>query len=259
MQTFNDQNKNLVLTQSFIIQRVNQRLIVCLIVIFSKMNLYLRNITQTYVQSATSLNRDFFVRSLVELIKYLDIDSNNILNIVKSLYDILEANNHWFVIYHVHHVNKLEMSQSIYDLCFLHTNMKIDTSSDLQTDLKDNFLRTDMSIVYMQTNNTLILIDSKFAAAKEKTIVDAKIMIKSRDDLDSIFSLKINDTVIERQENGIYLKQIVQFDHFQFVKIVDFIIIRFRNKIKLVLISKKQYVVQRAREIYIAFIYQSET
>ncbi len=151
------------------------------------------------------------------------------------------------------------MSQSIYDLCFLHTNMKIDTSSDLQTDLKDNFLRTDMSIVYMQTNNTLILIDSKFAAAKEKTIVDAKIMIKSRDDLDSIFSLKINDTVIERQENGIYLKQIVQFDHFQFVKIVDFIIIRFRNKIKLVLISKKQYVVQRAREIYIAFIYQSET
>jgi hypothetical protein len=137
--------------------------------------------------------------------------------------------------------------------------MKIDTSSDLQTDLKDNFLRTDMSIVYMQTNNTLILIDSKFAAAKEKTIVDAKIMIKSRDDLDSIFSLKINDTVIERQENGIYLKQIVQFDHFQFVKIVDFIIIRFRNKIKLVLISKKQYVVQRAREIYIAFIYQSET
>jgi hypothetical protein len=45
MQTFNDQNKNLVLTQSSIIQRVNQRLIVCLIVIFSKMNLYLRNIT----------------------------------------------------------------------------------------------------------------------------------------------------------------------------------------------------------------------
>jgi hypothetical protein len=34
MQTFNDQNKNLVLTQSFIVQRVNQRLIVCLIVVF---------------------------------------------------------------------------------------------------------------------------------------------------------------------------------------------------------------------------------
>ncbi len=47
VQTFNDQNKNLVLTQSFTIQRVSQRLIVCLIVVFSKMNLYLRDITQT--------------------------------------------------------------------------------------------------------------------------------------------------------------------------------------------------------------------
>jgi hypothetical protein len=61
MQTFNDQNKNLVLTQLFIIQRINSRLIVCLIVVFSKMNLYLWNIIQTYVQSITSLNRDFFV------------------------------------------------------------------------------------------------------------------------------------------------------------------------------------------------------
>jgi hypothetical protein len=94
MQTFNDQNKNLVLTQSFIIQWVNQDLIVCLIVVFSKMNLYLRNIIQTYVQSITSWNRDFFVRSFVELIKHLDIDTNNILKIIKSLYDILEANNY---------------------------------------------------------------------------------------------------------------------------------------------------------------------
>ncbi len=94
VQTFNDQNKNLVLTQSSTIQRVSQRLIVCLIVVFSKMNLYLRDIIQTYVQSITSLNRDFFVRSSVELIKHLDVDSNSILKIVKSLYDVLEADNH---------------------------------------------------------------------------------------------------------------------------------------------------------------------
>jgi hypothetical protein len=75
------------------------------------MNLYLENIIQTYVQSITSLNRDFFVRSSVELIKHLDIDTNSILKIIKSLYDVLEADNHWFVIYHVHHVNKLEMFQ----------------------------------------------------------------------------------------------------------------------------------------------------
>jgi hypothetical protein len=94
MQTFNDQNKNLILIQSFIIQRINQRLIACLIVVFSKMNLYLKNITQTYVQSITSLNRDFFVRSFVELIKHLDIDTNSILKIIKSLYDVLKIDNH---------------------------------------------------------------------------------------------------------------------------------------------------------------------
>jgi hypothetical protein len=65
VQTFNDQDKNLMLTQSSTIQRVSQRLIVCLIAVFSKMNLYLKNITQTYVQSTTFLNRDFFVRSSI--------------------------------------------------------------------------------------------------------------------------------------------------------------------------------------------------
>ncbi len=259
VQTFNDQNKNLMLTQSFTIQRVNQRLIVCFIVVFSKMNLYLRDIIQTYVQSITSLNRDFFVRSFVELIKHLDIDTDSILKIVKSLYDVFEVDNHWFVIYHAHHVNKLEMSQSIYDFCFLHTDMKIDTSSDLQTDLKDDHLRTDMNIVDMQTNDILILIDSNFAAAKEKAIIDAKIMIKSRDNLESNSSLKFNDTIIERQENDIYLRQISQSDHLQLIKDVDIATISFKSKIKFALISKKQYVAQRARDAYVASICQFET
>jgi hypothetical protein len=131
------------------------------------------------------------------------------------------------------------MSQSIYDFCLLHINMKIDTLSDLQTDLKDILRRTNMSIVNMQTNDIFILIDSNFSAAKEKIIVNAKIMIKFRNDLDSNFLLKFNDTIIERQKKNIYLKQIAQFDHFQFVKIVDFIIISFKNKIKIALISKK--------------------
>jgi hypothetical protein len=87
MQTYNNHNKNLALIQSFIIQRINQRLIVSFIVIFSKMDLYLRDIIQTYVQSITSLNRDFFVRSFVELIKHFDIVSNSIFKIIKSLYD----------------------------------------------------------------------------------------------------------------------------------------------------------------------------
>ncbi len=130
------------------------------------------------------------------------------------------------------------MSQSIYDFCFLHTNT---------------------NIVNMQTNDIMILIDSNFAAAKEKAIVDDKIMIKSRDDLDSNFSLKFNDTIIELQENVIYLKQISQSNYLQLIKIVDFIIINFKDKIKLALTSKKRDVAQRARETYIVSICQFET
>jgi hypothetical protein len=76
--------------------------------------------------------------------------------------------------------------------------MKFDTSFDLQTDLNDSHFRTNMSIVNMQTNDILILIDSYFAAAKKKAITDAKIMIKSRNNFESNFSLKFNDTIIER-------------------------------------------------------------
>jgi hypothetical protein len=125
--------------------------------------------------------------------------------------------------------------------------------------LKDDLLHTNVNIVNMQTNDILILINSNFATAKEEAIVNVKYMIKLRDDFDSNSSLKFNDTVIERQENDIYLKQIVQFNHFQSIKIVNFTIINFENKIKLALTSKKQYVAQRACETYIAFIYQSKT
>jgi hypothetical protein len=254
VQTFNDQNKNLVLIQSSIIQRINQRLIVCLIIVFSKMNLYLRDIIQTYIQSITSLNRDFFVRSSVELIKHLDIDFNSILKVIKSLYDVLEIDNHWFVTYHAHHINKLNMIQSIYDSCLLHTDMKIDTSS-----LHDH-LHTDMSIVDIQIDDTLILIDLNFATAKNKAIIDVKIMTKLRDNLDSNSSLKFNDTIIERQENDIdiYLRQISQSEHLQLIQNVNIAITSSKDKIRFALISKEQYVTQRARSAYVASICQSK-
>ncbi len=211
-----------------------------------------------YVQFVTSLNRDFFVRSSVELIKHLDVDSNSILKIVKSLYNVFEADNHWFVIYHAHHVNKLEMTQSTYNSCFFHTDMKIETSSILQINLKNDHFHTNMSIVDMQTDDILILVDLNFATAKKKAIIDVKIMTKSRDHLDSNSSLKFNDTIIERQENDIYFKQISQFDHFQLIQNVDIAITNSKDKVKRALISKEQYVIQRAREAYVSSICQSE-
>ncbi len=89
IQTYNDHDKTLMLTQSFIIQKMSQRIILALTAII-KHNLYLKNITQAYVQSKISLNRQFFISSLFEL----DLSKNSILRVVKFLYDVLETETH---------------------------------------------------------------------------------------------------------------------------------------------------------------------
>jgi CRISPR/Cas system CMR subunit Cmr6 (Cas7 group RAMP superfamily) len=95
MQVFKNQNKIFVLTQSLIIQRVSQRLILCLTIMFSlEIKLYLRNIIQVYVQSATSLNRDFYVQSSSELIKLMRISADCVLKVIKPLYEMFEIENH---------------------------------------------------------------------------------------------------------------------------------------------------------------------
>jgi hypothetical protein len=136
--------------------------------------------------------------------------------------------------------------------------MKTETSSILQISLKNDHSHTDMNIVGMQTDDILILIDLNFATAKKRAIVDVKIMTKSRNHLDPNSSLKFNDTIIERQENDIYLRQISQSDHLQLIRNVDIAIISSRNKVRPALISKEQYVAQRARSAYVASICQSK-
>jgi hypothetical protein len=89
IQTYNDHDKTLMLTQSFIIQRMSQRIILALTAII-KHNLYLKNITQTYVQLQIFFNKQFFIRSLFEL----DLSKNSILRVVKSLYEVLETEAH---------------------------------------------------------------------------------------------------------------------------------------------------------------------
>jgi hypothetical protein len=91
IQTYNNHEKTLILTQTFIIQRMNQRII---LVITASINhhLYLRNITQTYTQSKSSFNRMFFIRSSFDL--NIELFDDAILRIIKSLYNVSEAKAH---------------------------------------------------------------------------------------------------------------------------------------------------------------------
>ncbi len=101
---------------------VSQRLVVCLAASLPGMQLYLQDMTQAYVQSATSSNRDFFMYPPAELANQPGISVKSVLKVVKNpLYGVPEAGNHWVcTITCSHHIERLGMTQSTYDPCLLH-------------------------------------------------------------------------------------------------------------------------------------------
>ena len=117
VQAYNDSEKVSVLTQSPTIMRVSQRLILC-IAAMGEHDLYLRDISQAYVQSTTNLNREFYVRPPREL----SITNDSILKVLKPLYGVPEAGNHWYKTYLSYYIKYLYINQSIYDPCLLYSN-----------------------------------------------------------------------------------------------------------------------------------------
>jgi hypothetical protein len=111
----------------------------------------------------------------------------------------------------------------------------------------------------MQTDDTLILADQSFVIVEKEAIHSAKIMIKSREQLISDNPLKFNGTRIERIENDtIYFRQETHIQEIQLMQLIESIIISVRDKIRIMLTSRDQYIVQRAREAYLTSICQSE-
>jgi hypothetical protein len=191
IQTYNDHDKTLMLTQSSTIQRMSQRIILVLTAcIIFDCHLYLKNITQAYVQSKTLLNRTFFIRSLSEL----NLSKDSILRVVKSLYEVLETKTHWFNTYQTHHKKKLSMIESTFDSCLLHIN-QINQIEFIEFINQLNFI-SHFEIVDLQTDDTLILADDEFVALKEKKLARAHLTSKKREKLNLIISIKFNDELI---------------------------------------------------------------
>jgi hypothetical protein len=85
-------------------------------------------------------------------------------------------------------------------------------------------------------------------------------MIKRREQLFSNNSLKFNDIKIEwfDSNESIYYRQKTYIQDIQLIQSIESIITNARNKIRIKLIFRKQYVTQRTREVYLTFIYQFE-
>jgi hypothetical protein len=254
IQAYNDQDKTLVLTQSPTIQRMSQRIILALTASIPHCHLYLRDITQAYVQSNTPLNRKFFIRPPPEL----DLPKDSILRVVKPLYGVPEAETHWFNTYQKHHKEKLLMVESTFDPCLLHTIQTESTKSINQSNSTSHF-----GIVGLQTDDTLILADDEFAALEEKKLARAHLTSKKREKLNLIIPIKFNGGLItlanDDNDKSLLLTQPKQFDQIRLIDVktpVD--LISSRGEVRKMITPKDQYIAQRARGAYIATVSQPE-
>ncbi len=248
IQTYNDHEKTLMLTQAFIIQRMSQRIILVIAASISENHhLYLRNITQTYTQSKSSLNRMFFIRSFFDL----NLSDDAILRIIKPLYDVSKAKAHWFNTYHDHHKKNLNMTKSTYDLCLLFINQNESSINHINQSI--------FELIEMQTDDILMLRDDRFAELEESELKKAKLTSKKRKMLITFTSIKFNEEIIFIDQKEILLNQFKQFDQIRLINIsISIDLISSRDQIRKSVTPKDQYVTQRTREAYIATMSQSE-
>ncbi|KAL3713544.1 hypothetical protein TMatcc_002247 [Talaromyces marneffei ATCC 18224] len=201
---------------------------------------YIRDVTQAYIQSTTKLNRDFYIRITPELAQYFP--GGTFLKVVRPLYGIPEAGNHWFRTYHNHHTENLNMDVSTYDPCLLHCS-----------DSKQGF-----GIIGIQTDDTLIVANDTFAAREEEEIRRAKIRCKPREQLTTDNPLKFNGAVVTETAQGITLTQKRTCSHIRPVQDQAADTTNSRGKVRKDATPQEQYIAQRALGAYIASMSQPE-
>ena len=240
VQAYRDNEKQQVLTQSPTIQRASQRLILCLSVSMPNHQLHLRDITQAYVQSETNLIREFYVEPPMEM----GLSNDIVLKVIKPLYGIPEAGNHWFSTYHKLYTDGLNMKTSTYDPCLLYrrTNDTLD------------------GITGMQTDDTLMTCNESFAFDEDSVIKKAQIMSKARQTLTPEAPLMFNGAVVNREPDGsITVTQPRQCQNLAVVNThKPMSTTSARGNTRDMLSTKDQYVAQRARGAYIASVCQPE-
>ena len=83
------------------------------------------------------------------------------------------------------------MRQFTFDSCLLYAN---------NGDDRDN----DFDVVGLQIDDILILIDGKFATVEKNELRAIKLLIKDREKLTKITSIKLNEDHIKKTNNDLY-------------------------------------------------------
>jgi hypothetical protein len=117
----------------------------------------------------------------------------------------------------------------------------------------------------MQTNDTLMLRNDRFAELEKSELKKAKLMFKKREMLIIFISIKFNDEiislieVISKNSYDLSFIQFKQFDQIQLINLsISIDLINSKDQIRKMMTSKDQYVAQRVRDAYIVIMTQSE-
>lgn len=180
VQAHHDDGKKEVLTQSPTIQRVSQRLIICIATVLPR-PLAVRDISQAYVQSTSKLNRTIYVRPPPGT----DL-GDNLLQVIRPLYGIPEAGTHWFRTYHAHHTEKLHLTVSSFDPCLMFSKM---------------------AVVGLQTDDSLFSAIPAYFDLEEKERLAANFPAKPVVILQNGKDLPFNGAVISQQDEILKLSQ----------------------------------------------------
>lgn len=124
------------MTYATTVQRISNRLLLCLAPRDKSLLIFLRDRTQAYSQSENFIQSNIFVEPPI----LLNLGSNNLLCVVKPLYGLLECGLYWFETYYRHHADNGKMKRAVHDMSFLFRkeflfgNSKICGAICLQTD-----------------------------------------------------------------------------------------------------------------------------
>ncbi len=115
----------------------------------------------------------------------------------------------------------------------------------------------------MQTDDTLMLRNDRFAELEEKKLETAKLTFKKREMLTIFTSIKFNDEVINLIINkNDYILSLTQLNHFDQIRLINIStsidLISSRDQIRKMMTSKNQYVIQRTKNAYIITMTQSK-
>ena len=165
---------------------------------FKTMKLYLRDILQAYIQSTIQLAWNIFIKPPAEL----GLPDSKLLQVVQPLYRIAEAGIYWFNTYYKHHIDKLNMINSIFDPYLL-----------------IEALNPTNRIVGIQTDDTLILANTELV---NKEWAELYFPSKLRQELTPTGLVYFNGTIIKLEATGsIMISQSHQISKIELVKGLD--------------------------------------